>query len=305
MTQNLYLGADLAPLMAARTTAELGDALEKLLRRLGESDAPGRIAASARLIEEAGPDLVGLQEVARWEHGGSVVSDFGELLLAELGDRYFVAGEWHPTRAPGSRRPAVEIGNLVLARRGMSLEPSSGDYWGKLLLNHPLLGEVGITRGWVAVDGEIEGRRYRLVNTHLEATDPGVEGAAVVQAAQAAELAADAASVIDPVIVVGDLNSDPRARGVEPTASRDNLVRAGFADAWAILRPREPGLTWRLGDEIADPGAELGARLDVVLTRGAVRPVEVEVLGADPGCRTASGRWPSDHIAVVATVELA
>jgi endonuclease/exonuclease/phosphatase family metal-dependent hydrolase len=243
--------------------------------------------------------------VALWVHRGEVASDFGELLLAELGDRYEVAGHWHPTRSTERRGGrAVEIGNLVLARSGMKLTSSSGDYWGKLSVRQALLGDIGLTRGWVAVEGELAGRPFRLVNTHLEATLLELPGAADAQLAQAAELEAGPARAEVPVILVGDLNSDTRVVGVVPTATRDNLVAAGFVDAWAALHPDDPGLTWRIDDEIADPAAELGARLDLVLTRGALHPVKAELLGLDPACRTATGRWPSDHLGLLATIAL-
>jgi endonuclease/exonuclease/phosphatase family metal-dependent hydrolase len=303
MTQNLYLGADLAPLIRAHTVAELGDVLESTLRALADSDAPGRLAAVAELIKEADPDLVGLQEVAVWERRGKVLADFGDLLQAELGNRYRVAAEWHPSRPPDSPgRRVVEIGNLILVHSGLRVEAHAGEYWGKLSIKHPLAGEIGLPRGWVAVDAKVEGRPFRFVNTHLEATIKGLRGAAEVQVAQAAELEAGPARSKAPVIVVGDLNSDPKAKGVVPTASRQNLVQAGFTDAWAALNPDDEGLTWRLDDDIRDPGAELGARIDVVMTRGAIRPIKIERLGLDPACRTLSGRWPSDHLAVLATL---
>lgn len=305
MTQNLYLGADLTPLMRTRTIEELGDVLESTLRALADSDAPGRLAAVARLIRDADPHVVGLQEVAVWERRGRVLADFGDLLQAELGNRYRVAAEWHPSRPPDSPgRRVVEIGNLILVHSGMRVEAHAGEYWGKLSIKHPLAGEIGLPRGWVAVDAKVEGHPFRFVNTHLEATLEGLRGAAEVQVAQAAELEAGPARSFDPVIVVGDLNSDPHARGVVPTASRQNLVEAGFTDAWAALHPDEEGLTWRLDDEIRDPQAELGSRIDVVMTRGAIRPLKIERRGLDAFCRTPSGRWPSDHLALLATLAL-
>jgi endonuclease/exonuclease/phosphatase family metal-dependent hydrolase len=303
MTQNLYLGADLAQLVTAVTVEQLGDVMESTLRALADSDAPGRLAAVARLIKEADPDLVGLQEVAVWERRGKVLADFGDLLQAELGNRYRVAAEWHPSRPPDSSgRRVVEIGNLILAHSGMRVEAHAGEYWGKLSIKHPLVGEIGLPRGWVAVDAKVDGRPFRFVNTHLEATLEELRGAAEIQLAQAAELEAGPARAKEPVILVGDINSDPNARGIVPTASRENLVRAGFTDAWAALHPEDDGLTWRVDDEIRDPDAELGARIDVVMTRGAIHPVKVERLGLDPACRTPSGRWPSDHLAVLATL---
>ena len=305
LTQNLYLGADLAPLVGTRSVEGLGDALEKILRDLRASDAPGRLAAVARLIKEADPQRVALQEVAVWERGSRVLSDFGDLLADELGNRYRVAADWRPSPPPDAApRRWVEIGNRILVHAGMRVAASSGEYWGKLSIKHPLAGEIGLPRGWCAIDAVHDGHPFRLVNTHLEATLPELKGAGEVQVAQAAELEAGPARSDRPVILVGDLNSDPKARGGVPTRARENLVAAGFTDAWAALHPDDPGPTWRVDDEIAREDAELGARLDVVMTRGRAKAVKIQRLGLDLSCRTPSGRWPSDHLALLAEVEL-
>ena len=306
LTQNLYLGASLYPVFLARDRAELLAAAERAVVDLEESDPRGRCGAVAALIELARPDIVGLQEAAVWREGDRVLADLAALVLQALDGRYQLAGRWSAARAalpPELGGRSVELGNAVLVRRGLTVEASSGEYQSRLTIPHPLLGEVHLRRGWVAVDGELEGRPFRVVDTHLEATEPVLPAAVAVQLAQAEELAAGPAAVA-PVIVVGDLNSDDAARGVNRTESRNNLVRAGFTDAWTELRPGEPGLTWRLGDEIAREDAELGARLDLVLTRGAVRAIKIERLGQDPSARTPSGRWPSDHLALAATLEL-
>ena len=306
LTQNLYLGASLYPVFLARDRPELLAAVERAVVQLEESDPSGRCAAVAALIDGACPDLVGLQEAAVWRVGDRVMVDLAALVLQALDGRYQLAGRWSAARAalpPDLGGRSVELGNAVLIRRGLAVTASTGEYQSRLSLPHPLLGELHLRRGWVAVDGELEGRPFRVVDTHLEATEPVLPAAVAVQLAQAAELAAGPAAVA-PVIVVGDLNSDDAALGVNPTESRNNLVRAGFTDAWTALRPGERGLTWRLDDEITREDAALGARLDLVLTRGAVRAIEIERLGQDPSARTPSGRWPSDHLGLAATLDL-
>ena len=59
-----------------------------------------------------------------------------------------------------------------------------------------------LPRGWVAVDATVRGATYRFVNTHLEAFDVDI------RRAQAAELVAALAAEINPVIAVGDFNTE-------------------------------------------------------------------------------------------------
>ena len=66
MTRNLYLGADLAPAIAATTPDELSAANGQILREVIANDFPTRAKGLAQEILTEKPDLVGLQEVALW-----------------------------------------------------------------------------------------------------------------------------------------------------------------------------------------------------------------------------------------------
>ena len=66
MTRNLYLGADLAPAIAAGTPEALFNAAGQILGEVEHNDFPTRAVGLAEEILTEEPDLVGLQEVALW-----------------------------------------------------------------------------------------------------------------------------------------------------------------------------------------------------------------------------------------------
>jgi hypothetical protein len=63
MTQNQYLGADLAPLLSASSPAGLNDALLKMLRQAAANHFRTRVERQVAQIQARQPHLVGLQEV--------------------------------------------------------------------------------------------------------------------------------------------------------------------------------------------------------------------------------------------------
>lgn len=63
MTQNQYLGADLAPLLGAQDEAAFNAALVAALRQIADNEFPRRAERLARLIAQRRPHLVSLQEV--------------------------------------------------------------------------------------------------------------------------------------------------------------------------------------------------------------------------------------------------
>ena len=63
MTQNQYLGADLAPLLAASSPQSLNDAVLELLRQAAANRFAVRAGRQADLVMARRPDLIGLQEV--------------------------------------------------------------------------------------------------------------------------------------------------------------------------------------------------------------------------------------------------
>ena len=66
MTRNLYLGADLTPVMGAASPEEIPGVVGEVWSRIVLNDFPARAEAIAREIQSTRPDVVGLQEVAKF-----------------------------------------------------------------------------------------------------------------------------------------------------------------------------------------------------------------------------------------------
>jgi endonuclease/exonuclease/phosphatase family metal-dependent hydrolase len=229
MTRNLYLGADLAPAIGAKSTGEFVAATGKVLRDVTANDFPVRAKGLGQEILKKKPDLVGLQEVSLWRTGppslepllgGSPPSatavryDYLKLLLDRLNKgkkRYRVAVSQDefdfeapadengvPGDGPNGLIPNAEINgrltmrDVILARIGSGVtytRPTKGHFAN--LLTVLVSGvEVKVTRGWTAIDARVRGSgRFRFVNTHLEAFDPASQVPSI-RALQAGELIA-------------------------------------------------------------------------------------------------------------------
>jgi endonuclease/exonuclease/phosphatase family metal-dependent hydrolase len=149
----------------------------------------------------------------------------------------------------------------------------SGKYATNLSVN-TLAGPVTLTRGWTAIDVNIRGKSFRVVNTHLETS-----AAPPIQLAQAQELLAGPAATDMPLLLIGDYNS--RADGTG-TPTYGVLRAAGFDDAWSELNPGDPGLTCCWETHLLSPTPPFDERIDLVLARGGLRPLDIDILGEDP-----------------------
>ena len=69
MTRNIFLGADLGPGLEAGDPNEFVQANGEIFREVTKTDFPRRAHILAEEIEDAQPDIVGLQEVALWREG--------------------------------------------------------------------------------------------------------------------------------------------------------------------------------------------------------------------------------------------
>ena len=69
MTRNIFLGADLGPALDADDPDEFVEANGEIFREVTKTDFPRRAHILAEEIEDAQPDIVGLQEVALWREG--------------------------------------------------------------------------------------------------------------------------------------------------------------------------------------------------------------------------------------------
>jgi endonuclease/exonuclease/phosphatase family metal-dependent hydrolase len=333
MTRNLYLGADLAPALGAKSLGEFVAANGKILRDVTANSFPTRAKGLAREILSEKPDLVGLQEVALWRTGPpdltpvltgqptatTVRYDYLAELLTELNrgpDRYEVvvvqpefdleapadenevAGDGpNPAIANAEINGRLTMRDAILARRGAGVatqNPQSGNF--KALLPVEILGQkLTIKRGWTAVDARVRGSGwFRFVNTHLEAFDPP-QLVPSIRALQASELVAPGGPATGslPVVLVGDLNSD------------DDTVSPGDQQAYRVLL--EAGFVERSTDNPL--GCCLNSSLLAEDAGGSVADFDHQVdhvMTNDPGGITlersevtgllpVNGFWDSDH----------
>ena len=154
---------------------------------------------------------------------------------------------------------------------------------------------IPVDRGWLSVEARYKRKRFRFVDTHLEAFgDPRI------REAQARELTDGPLDTRKQVILVGDLNSGV-ARHNEPERPGDDLAFRALADFGMKDRGAIQSCCY---DSLFDPNAVFDHTVDHVLTKPGLRRVRAFVTGDDAGQRTASGLWPSDHGGVVSRLRL-
>ena len=99
---------------------------------------------------------------------------------------------------------------------------------------------------------------------------------------------------------MGDLNSGV-ARHNEPERPGDDLAFKAL-EAFGM---RDNGAVQSCCyDNLFDPNAMFDHTVDHVLTKPGLRTRKAFVTGDDPGERTPSGLWPSDHGGVVSRLQL-
>ncbi|MCC7137353.1 MAG: endonuclease/exonuclease/phosphatase family protein [Planctomycetes bacterium] len=315
MTRNLYLGAELGPVIEAVAGGDPDGivlATSEAFAAVVATDFPTRAEAIADEIVAASPDVVGLQEAALWRvqspsdtldpsptSATDVAYDFVALLLDALARRgldFVVVAE---AVEADVELPALDesmslmdvrfTDRDVLLARG-DLVANGAVYGGSSGLFDTFLdlgGGLVVPRGWVAADVRVAGRTVRVVSTHLE------DASEDLQRAQATELLAGPLAGDGMAVLLGDLNSD--ANALPPGATYLDVTAAGFIDAWlAAGHGAGTGATWGHDAALTDPDASLSQRLDLVLVRGALSVRSADVHGDDPGDMQ-GGLWPSDH----------
>lgn len=318
MTRNLYLGADLLPVASATSLSDLMVRVAQVFGKVQATDFPARAKVLAREIQDADPDLIGLQEVALWRIGApgvldgpvtpatTIVYDFLANLqseLSNLGISYSVVQVQSELDAevPSSLGFDVRITqrNVILAKAGlppdeMTLSNANSAIYATNFSIPTVIGPFVNIRGWTSVDATINKRTFRFINTHLESFS------AFHRLAQSNELLSGPANTTLPVVLVGDLNSHPAESG--SFLAYANLISAGFVDTWAQANPSDPGFTCCNAEDLLNPNPTLVRRIDHVLTRSGVSVVRSQITGIDQDRRTASGLWSSDHAGVVTTL---
>jgi endonuclease/exonuclease/phosphatase family metal-dependent hydrolase len=312
MTQNVYYGGG--------GIGSFFSGFTDLWQNVQQSKIPERALAIATEIKHARPDLVALQEVVIWRTGSifrssaqDVRYDFLAQMMRRLKRgkaRYAVVSkvtnaDWEVPGQVGSsiRNIRMTDQDVILARVGPGarlriIDEAHGSFRQRVDVPIPGLGgDIDFTRGWTSVDARIgqNGPRFRFINTHLEVLDTQI------QQRQARALLAGRAKTRLPVTLAGDFNSDANSGGSTYTLLQD----AGFTDSWQQVHPSNSGPTCCQDDDLRNPDSKLSTRIDLVMYRtNHVDPTAAELVGEEPGDKTPSGLWPSDHAGVLIRLNL-
>ena len=313
MTRNLYLGANLDPIVQATSPSAAFAAVEKGWQQVQANDFPTRARAIAREIARVKPDIVGFQELTLYRTqtpadftvtpATHVVLDYARelrraLAARKLRYRFVAIAPWTDAELPSGNPPTMDIRLTVrdglLVRRSKNLKVLSVHKTQYMTTTPLFRGLVVAKRGYIYANVSLDGRRFRVATTHLESFDDAS------QVAQGQELGAFLSAGTMPTILLGDLNS--RADGTG-TPTHANLLGLGFRDAWTQAHPNAAGLSCCHGEDLRDPGGPFYSRIDYVLSKNGFRAVAAGIVGDKPGDRI-DGLWPSDHAGVWARLRL-
>ena len=332
MTQNLYFGSSLDPVLGADDFVELLFGVAEVWATVQHTDFPARAEVIADEIVEAAPDLVGLQEAALWRVqspgdilvGGTtpatdVVYDFVGILLDELeerGVRYEVVVSQDNLDI---ELPSITGDDIRLTDRDVIISRThtghakkrGGGHWHKAKHRAKILGtDADHFDVLLEIPPSIPGFPPILVPRGWVAADVKLRGKEfrfvnshlevfppIVQALQAMELLDGPLAVDLPVVCLGDFNSDAFGGG---SGAYEVLLAGGLVDSWTDLHPLDPGLTWGQDADLSNPISLFTERLDIIFYDGPFVPTWAYLVGDQPADRTDSGLWPSDHAGVVA-----
>ena len=313
MTYNVYVGSSAEPALETTNLFQIPMVVGELYGNVIASDFPARAAAIAAIVKESQPHVIGLQEIElirrqdpgdfltnREPNAEEIDMDYLEILmnaLQEEGLDYQVAAK---VQNLDLEMPMLRDGkvtdvrltdfDVILARGDVTVSrPTTANYAAGLPIA-PL--GIDVARGYVAIDATIEDVTYRIVNTHLEAVDPGP------RVAQAQELMDTLAGEELPVILLGDFNT-PAPDGT----AYQLLLEAGYVDVWQAGSEGD-GTTCCQADDLGNEASELSKRIDQIFVKGvALHPdgsIRTLTVGDKPDDRLPTGLWPSDHAGVVA-----
>ena len=333
MTRNVFLGADLNPAIQASSLDAAIDGAAEIYREVEATNFVERAVPLAKEIKKAKPDLVGLQEVSNWREqipgdGGWTGSggigtaaetekyNFLTLLTDQLGSKYEVVSvaEEFDAELPvdldgnddtgtlgGEIDARLTMRDVILKRKGVKTSNLDAGHY--VTRYEPLIGgsiPLPVDRGWLSAEAKVGKAKFKFVNTHFEAF-----GDPTIREAQAKELVAGPLKTKDQVVLVGDLNSGTTGRhniGLPELGHDPNdplafkvLQKAKFKDNGAVQSCCYPSMF--------DGTLEFTHTVDHVLTKPGLKTVDSYVTGNDPGERTPSGLWPSDHGGVVSTLQ--
>ena len=315
MTENLYVGADVDAVIGALASEDPSDDIPALLEAVAtiqRTDFPSRARAIASEIARTRPVVVGLQEVSTIgvdipPLGVSVHLDFQAILLDALaaqGLDYVVAvrlDNFTAAPAPGISLTDADV-MLVDPSRVEVLSSSGHTFAANLGVVAP---GVDLQRGWVQMEGRVNGTTYTFVSLHTEGTGPD-QLLLQLHALQVGEMVASLGAA-SPVIAMGDFNAQPGSPAYQV------MQDGGFTDVWGALRPGVRGYSCCQLADLSNAQPVLSERIDYVWMRGlgqargsAPLQGQVNLYGDVPSdrIRNSAGEWiwPSDHAGLIANI---
>jgi endonuclease/exonuclease/phosphatase family metal-dependent hydrolase len=344
MSRNLYLGASIFDVIevALADPALLPVAVAEFWQTVQATDFETRAKAVADEIKRYKPHLVGLQEVSLYRtqtpgdflqgnfspNADTVELDFLAILMAELETRKLKYSIAHSVTNADVEVPMYDGGSfpfkdlrltdhdVILVRKDITASNLHAQNYA-VQAGVPVIVPPGIpvplefTRGFVAIDADVDGYIYRFVNTHLETGES--DDFRIVQHYQMGELLGYLSTQTEnPIILVGDLNSDPRDTefdaGIHGTIypPYSQAITAGYLDVWEWSNRHTGDFTCCFDEFVSDSSAELYERIDHVLlfeqNDFTLDEARVVITG-DEQQDMIDGLWPSDHAGVAAQIE--
>ena len=362
MTRNLYLGADVG--VAMDLIPDLSAAAQFMWDQVKKTDFNKRAPKLAAEVIAQKPDVVGLQEATIWFCKKNIFSkrtevfNFTEQFLAATkaqGTEYVLAQKDGKT-ALNTGYSIAAVPFVTMVNDPETFQPLFGqdkaacgfEIADALAIRADLAGNVlkvgnteyeqtytivttimTIYRGYTWADIQIGNTPVRFVTTHLESLwdEKKVPNAAI----QAQQLIRDLADTKNPIVVMGDFNSDPRDPrmpenpnpGEQPVAS--DACPAGTSKCNAYLLMSEAGFvdagpdpmlpenySWGMNALLTGPDATrlkfaklLGNsagytdRLDYVFSRNGAKAVSSQLIG-----NKAPNNLNTDHAGIVATLSI-
>lgn len=369
MTQNQYIGADLNIGTTATDPEAANKAIMDMLTAIAQTRPAERARALAAEIAQRHPDVVGLQEAFTFicEGPGCEAPAIKDAFVDHL---QYTEGALRGTYGPrlwkvtnlqvgpipfyvqgyGPATLRIEDRDAILVRTDLQAQttrvtfaddicPQRSDDgcnygWAFTEPLPPPAPPIVIKRGFLAIDVTIQGRGYRVFNTHLEQRRvvPTLCQTQIYQVQQAHELLNTIlnTSQFKTVIVVGDINSAqsdtilpcpgietpvvgqppvllPIIQPYQIFTSRSGIF-PGFIDTWTLQPHPDSGFTCCQAPELDNRQSVLSERIDMIFSLPPPSHVmDMKLLGNTMGDKTRppgnGGLWPSDHAALAAKLK--
>jgi endonuclease/exonuclease/phosphatase family metal-dependent hydrolase len=362
MTRNLYLGADVG--VAMDLIPNLPAAAQFMWDQVKATNFNNRAPKLAAEVIAARPDVIGIQEATIWFCKKNLwskrteVFNFTQQFLAAIkkqGAEYVLATKngktalntgysigavpyltivndpetFQPLFGQDKAACGFEIADALAVRADLAdkvLAVGNSEYEATYTIVPTIM---TIYRGYTWADLQIGNTPVRFVTTHLESLWD--ENKIPNAAKQAKQLIADLKNTKNPIVIMGDFNSDPRDprikddpnAGGQPTASA--ACPGGTSVCNAYLLMSEAGFkdvgpnaldpinnTWGMNALLTGPDpvrlkysqqmgnfAGYSDRLDYIFVRNGAIPVASQLIGALP-----PNNLNSDHAGVVSLIRI-